>query len=147
MSSQLWSYVFHIWVCQNTSHSLVPSPVSEFPSGFKLKWNLFPSDNFLPFTDIMGVIQQCPVFLRNNTWTPTVRQCSSVKRITSFYKLTKWLLQVTSSFQSASVYRSPAVNTHTSWMYLTSLQILLGLLEKTNLFLVVKLSHCQRKGS
>lgn len=106
--------VFHIWMCQNTSLSLVPLPVSEFPSGFKFKWNLFPSDNFLPFADIMGIIQQRPVFLRNNPWTPTVRQRSPVNRTTPLYELTKLLFQVTNAFWSASVCRSPAVNTNAS---------------------------------
>lgn len=114
-------------MCQNTSRSLVRSPVSEFPSGFKFKRNFLPSDNFLPFTDIMGIIQQCPVFPRNNTWTPTVRQSSPAKRITSVYK---WLLQVTSAFLSAPAYRSPAVNIHTARTYLMGFQILFGLLEK-----------------
>lgn len=119
--------LFHVWLCRNTSRSLVRSPVPEFPSGFKFKRNLFPSDNFLPFTDIMGIIQQCPVFPRNNTWTPTVRQSSPAKRITSVYK---WLLQVTSAFLSASAYRSPAVNIHTAQTYLTGFQTLFGLLIK-----------------
>lgn len=101
-SSQLWFHEFDTWVCQSTSYSLIPSPVSEFPSGFKLKWNFFPRDNFFPLTDIMGIIQQRSIFLRNNSRTPTVGQCSPAQRITS------WLGAPSTS--------QPCKQNHTLWV-------------------------------
>lgn len=51
-------------------------PVSKLSSCFKFKGNLFPCEDFPPFTDIVSVIKKCTIPFWNEPWTPTVRQRS-----------------------------------------------------------------------